>query len=100
MQELPILNVTDFKPFLNQVFQIQFEKDKILEATLLEINEHPPIEGIERVPFTLIFRTAQKDSYYLQNTFTLEHPNHGSLPLFLIPIGPDEMGMKYQAIFN
>lgn len=100
MQDLPILNISDFKPFLNQSFKIQFEEDKVLDAVLIDLTEYQPIEGIERVPFNLTFRTDQKDAYYLQGTYILVHPEHGSLPLFLVPIGPDKEGMKYQVIFN
>ena len=30
----------------------------------------------------------------------LEHPVLGSMELFIAPLGPDELGMKYQAIVN
>lgn len=100
MQDLPILHISDFKPFLDQTFKVQFENDKILDAVLIDVTEHQPVKGIKRVPFTLIFRTNQKEAYYIQSTYILIHPDHGSIPIFLIPIGPDKDGMKYQAIFN
>ncbi len=35
-----------------------------------------------------------------QGTFDLEHDQIGSFALFLVPIGPDAEGMRYEAVFN
>ena len=50
-------------------------------------------------PFSIIFREAGR-AYLPQRTYTLEHAALGRLDLFLVPIGPDAVGMRYQAIFN
>jgi hypothetical protein len=34
-----------------------------------------------------------------QHIYALEHTSLGKLELFLVPIGPDERGMRYQAVF-
>ena len=35
-----------------------------------------------------------------QGTFRYEHPVHGPLDLFTVPVGPDGQGMCYEIIFN
>jgi hypothetical protein len=52
-----------------------------------------------RRPFSLIFRHPGS-SYLPQRIYTIEHAALGRLDLFLVPIGPDQVGMCYQAIFT
>ena len=35
-----------------------------------------------------------------QGTYTVSHPDIGDLQLFLVTIGPDEHGMRYEAVFT
>ncbi len=53
-----------------------------------------------RRPFSLIFSNPRKDSYLPQRTYSLEHAKLGVLEIFLVPIGPDENGMFYEAVFT
>ena len=32
--------------------------------------------------------------------YRVEHEDIGSFEIFLVPIGPDEKGMKYEAVFT
>ena len=52
-----------------------------------------------RRPFSLIFR-APGGVYLPQRIYALEHPTLGRLMLFLVPLGPDQGGMRYQAVFS
>jgi hypothetical protein len=36
----------------------------------------------------------------VQRIYPLDHETLGSLELFLVPIGPDERGLLYEAIFT
>lgn len=35
-----------------------------------------------------------------QGTYSLLHPDHGSLPLFIVPIGRDAESVHYEITFN
>jgi hypothetical protein len=35
-----------------------------------------------------------------QRTYEVEHQDMGLFALFLVPIGPDDEGMRYEAVFN
>lgn len=99
-QELSELSYHDFKGFLNQAFNIQFEQNVLLPAELIEVQEFNTYSPLARKPFSVIFRTQQKNEYYPQATVMVEHPEKGEIPLFLSPKGFDNIGMKYEAIFS
>lgn len=48
--------------------------------------------------FSLIF-TGNEDQQFEQQLCPLSHPDLGGLTLLLVPIGPVENGMGYQAVF-
>jgi hypothetical protein len=50
-------------------------------------------------PFALLLR-APMDFRGGQGMYRLEHPKHGPIDLFLVPVGPDAKGMCFEAVFN
>jgi hypothetical protein len=55
--------------------------------------------GPRRSPFSLIFR-GPASPIFPQRIWALEHAALGRLEIFLVPIGPDAAGMRYEAVFN
>lgn len=59
-------------------------------------------EGTEpaarRAPFSLVFR-GPGDRVLPQRIYRLAHDELGEFEFFLVPIGPDREGMRYEAIF-
>jgi hypothetical protein len=53
----------------------------------------------QRSPFSIVFRSAS-NTVLPQAIYHLEHPALGSLELFLVTIGPDASGMRYEAVFT
>lgn len=100
LQELSELSYHDFKGFLNQGFNIKFEENITLPAELIEATEFDNYSPLARKPFSIVLRTQQKNEYYPQATFIIEHPEKGEIPMFLSPKGFDNVGMKYEAIFS
>ena len=98
MEEL--LHLSDFSPFLDQEFEIQFTEEIALPAVLVEAKEIHSYSPVDRKPFSLIFRTPQKKEYFPQAIRILHHPEKGELPVFLVPLGPDHQGMRYEAVFS
>jgi hypothetical protein len=49
--------------------------------------------------FSLLFH-ARDGRLEPQQTFRARHPELGEFDLFLVPLGPDEGGMRYEAIFT
>ena len=50
-------------------------------------------------PFSLVFR-GPRESFLPQRIYRVEHPALGSLEIFIVPIGLDASGYRYEAVFN
>jgi hypothetical protein len=74
-----------------------------MDVTLVEATEGseaggPGPEGQQRRQFSLVFLAPTSD-VWRQGTFTLTHDELGELELFLVPIGADAEGVRYEAAF-
>jgi len=65
---------------------------------LLEATEVGGTAG-DRTPFSLIFRTAEEEPL-MQRIYRVAHRKLGTMDLFLVPIGTDKEGMRYEAVFT
>lgn len=98
--DISLLNVNNFNSLLNTIFLFKISEEIELDAELISVTELNNNSSIDRAPFSLVFRTNQKNEYYEQGIFTIIHPEVGNLELFLTPLGFDEVGMKYEAVFS
>jgi hypothetical protein len=94
------LEHADFARLVGSVFRLALPGGGTLELTLLEASEHRqlPAPG-RRAGFSLVFRSGES-GHLGQSIYRLEHEEMGVLELFLVPIGPREGGMCYEAVFN
>lgn len=58
----------------------------------------PGPQGQERLQFSLVFR-GPAAPVLPQGTFQVNHEGMGELELFLVPIGRDDTGLRYEAAF-
>ena len=98
MSDLKQFTCSQFEDSLNQTFVIQMETGKMLKVILIEAT--PKVCGdIKKAHhFSLVFRGAM-EPVLEQRIYTLENDNLGSLEIFMVPIGPDNSGMCYEAVF-
>jgi len=95
------LQSADFLPHLNQMFRIQLEGIEPIDLELASVTEVGEARSAEhRRPFSLIFLGPVSSQYLVQHIYRLEHPQMGALDLFLVPLGPEQGRMQYEAIFN
>ena len=91
----------DFADKVEQLFVVSDAEVPAIPLTLAEaelLSAKPARPGI-RPPFTLTF--LAKDPRVLpQRLYRMEHGQLGDLTIFLVPIGKDAQGVKYQATFN
>ena len=93
-------DVSFFKPLLNQNFNIQLENNTTLVVRLIEVTTSPEYSANnDREAFSIVFR-GPRDISIPQGIYTLEHETAGTVEIFLVPIGPDEKGMCFEAVFN
>jgi hypothetical protein len=54
--------------------------------------------GMSRDPFSLMFN-GPREPLLAQGTYRLSHPALGEFELFIVPIGQDADGTRYEAVF-
>lgn len=86
-----------FAENLNTKFSVRIDADKTIELELTEITESNSAAHLEQ--FALAFR-GPADVYLPQQIYSLEHQGLGTMSVFLVPVGRDERGFEYEAIFN
>jgi hypothetical protein len=103
--QLASLSYAHFAPRLHQQFLIRPESGAPIKTELISVTElgHRPTakKGAARQSgFSIILRGPQSDTYLPQHIYSVEHGRLGKHKIFLVPIGPDEHGMRYEAVFN
>lgn len=79
-----------FQPHLREEFHL--DGGPAITLTLVEVNG-------EARPFSIEF-LGPRDPVLPQRIHRLEHPALGALELFIVPIGRDADGVRYEAVFN
>ena len=90
-----------FAPHRDESFRLHPDAGNPLELRLVEAaslgERTSPASG--RAPFSLVFRGPPAPALP-QRIYRLEHQTIGTFEIFLVPIGPDQEGMHYEAIFT
>jgi hypothetical protein len=90
----------DFFNRLHQKFLLHYEGGT-METELIECRKLPSLgrPDRQRKPFAIIFR-GPRQPVLVQRIYKLEGSSMGPLELFIVPVGPDATGMRYEAIFS
>ena len=98
---LATLTHEHFEACLNQIFRVRAETGESLELTLVEVNKlgrfDPDTD--KRQAFSLVLR-GPVEPLLPQMIHAMENDTIGALELFMVPIGPDGEGMRYEVIFT
>jgi len=89
----------DFEKHLNRKVPVRHEAGET-EMELVECRKLGPRAGVPgmREPFALLFRGPMKP-LLPQRMYEFRFDGLGPLEIFIVPVGPDELGMRYEAIF-
>lgn len=94
-----------FAPLIGTPFAVRLDDASTFPLRLSEASEASG-EGARaaaalgrRVPFSLLFH-GPVAPVLAQRTHRVEHERLGAFDLFLVPIGPDADGMRYEAVFG
>lgn len=98
--ELENITIDHFKNLISTELTIQFTEEIFLPAIVTEVTQLNGYSPLPRTPFSIIFRTNQKNQYYSQGTYVVHHPELNEIIMFLSPKGFDNVGMNYEAIFS
>ena len=82
-------------------FVVRGETPRPIELELAEVKGYNPqaneVGGMER--FSLYFY-GPGDIMLKQGSFTLGHPEMGEVMFFMVPVGHDQRGFRYEVVFN
>jgi hypothetical protein len=95
--DLEALTADDFAPHLHQRFRLSPAGAAPFDVELIEVAEADG--GGARSPFSLVFRGGPSPPLP-QQIHRTEHEALGALNIFLVPLGPDEVGQRYEAVFT
>ncbi|WP_040666304.1 DUF6916 family protein [Nitrolancea hollandica] len=97
--------VESFTRHLGERFRVYAGQDEPFEIELIqasglgrESTDSTSGHG-SRSAFSLLFR-GPAGILLPQRIYRLEHAEMGTFDLFLVPVGPDQSGQRYEAIFT
>lgn len=89
-----------FSPHIGERFDCLIEGGATvaLKLTHAGASECAAGEDVDR-PFSLIFQ-GPSEPLLSQRVYSFRHPLLGGLDIFIVPIGRDDTGVEYEAVFN
>lgn len=82
---------------LNTKFRLQTPSSDVLELELINVEDIESSPRQER--FSILFRGPLEPAVW-QGTYKMEHDQLGAFDLFIVVLGREEDGMRYEAVFN
>lgn len=99
MSDLP--TEADFAKHINTNFRIELESLPSVELKLIAVmpraSEPHEQAGMER--FSVVF-SGPGEVFLPQQTYRITHAEMGELEVFLVPIGKESDGFRYEAVYN
>jgi hypothetical protein len=95
-------DITDFAGRVGESFRLDLGGGQSLALELVEVHDRgrSTVGGPDRSCFNLLFRSPGEQRFAPQRIYTVAHDVLGPLEMFLVPRGPDAVGMTYEAIYN
>jgi len=91
----------EFRQHINTPFRLLADAPKPIDLTLVGVDSRPSEAheeaGMERFS---VFFMGPREFVLAQATYRLAHPQMGEFELFLVPIGQEPDGFRYEAIYN
>lgn len=98
MTQLNQLRAEDFEPLVGQSLAVECLHGTV-DCELTAVSRLPPHALRDQPPFALMLR-APPGRPFDQGMVALAHPVHGRLEVFIVPLGPDAAGLRYEITFN
>jgi hypothetical protein len=98
------LTAETFAPAVGEAFVLHDDEAGRLQLELLESRLHHPDapaadDAGARAPFSLLF-LGPADPVLPQRIYRLAHDTVGEIEIFIVPVGRDESGTTYEAVFG
>ncbi|HEY1296037.1 MAG TPA: hypothetical protein VGJ60_23410 [Chloroflexota bacterium] len=96
---LESFTVDTFSPLIGTSFVMHVDGANSLPLELVHATSQDRPGSTAGRPFSVVFR-GPRTPVAMQRIYPLEHATLGVVEIFLVPVGPDEHGMCYEAIFT
>ncbi|HVF44515.1 MAG TPA: hypothetical protein VM936_15935, partial [Pyrinomonadaceae bacterium] len=98
------LEEEDFRKHLGTKFRVRLDEVEGAPGVELELVEVVPYETLSHARgaaerFSVYFQ-GPGDLFLPQRIYRLEHEQMGENEIFLVPVGQDQRGFRYEAIFS
>ena len=97
MTELPTRAA--FEECRGTKFRVDSGSGGVTEFELVEVTALRPNSDANGRPFALLFH-GPAASVLPQKIYPMEHDRLGALTIFIVPVGQDATGVRYEAVFN
>jgi hypothetical protein len=91
------VHASHFKSCLNSVLELTDPSGARIPLELAEVSERYTTAQLEN--YSIIFQ-GPPQPVLAQQIYPITHAQLGELTLFLVPIGRNEQGVRYEAVFN
>jgi hypothetical protein len=98
-RDLASLTAEDFGELVGDTFSLSGEDGTALEAVLSSVQRATHGRPEARTPFSVVFR-GPVEPVLPQHIYRFGHSALGTLELFVVPVGRDERGVYYEAVFS
>src|SRR3982751_1274627 len=92
-----MLSHENFLGLLNSTFTVPGPEGTTVELNLEEVSELKSFPRQET--FSVVFR-GPREVFLMQATHKFHHDSIGDFDIFIVPIGPDANGFRYESVFN
>lgn len=102
---LESFTVENFTRHLGEQFRVYAGQSEPLEIELIQVTDlgrgsAGNADGRDsRASFSILFR-GPAGILLPQRIYQIEHHEMGTFDLFLVPLGPDQAGQRYEAVFT
>jgi len=93
------MNLDLFSQYLGERFSLQGAGSMTTKLELIEVKDLSGAQTAKKQSFSLVFQ-GFGEMFLSQKTYSLCHEKIGIFDLFLVPIGQDATGFRYEAVFN
>ena len=88
-----------FNRRLHSQFCVLVDSANTVQIELFEVTRGDSISNPRQETFSLLFN-GPASPILSQRTYCFEHDEIGRFDLFIVPVGENQTGVQYQAIFN
>jgi hypothetical protein len=102
---LDYLHAVTFRRQMNNIFRIHPPCMPAVDVTLVEVTEREAIDSRQlrtatrQECFSIVFR-GPREQLLPQGIYERQQDHLGAFALFLVPVGQDQDGVYYEAVFN